>query len=66
MKRPTPERVAYTLSEAARALGISPTQASRLIDSGKLRETKLVAGSGRYVTAASVDAYEADREVVKR
>lgn len=54
--------VAYTASEAARELGVSPTQVYRLLERGVLRETALVAGSSRFVSAESVERYKRKRE----
>lgn len=56
---------AYTQSEAARAIGCSPTKVSRLIDEGKLTESEVVAGQGKYVTAESVERYMKQREEEK-
>ena len=53
---------AYTLSAAARAIGCSPTHVARLIAEGLLTESEAVEGSGRYVTAASVEAYKRMRK----
>lgn len=57
--------IAYTLSEAARTLGLSPTQVHRLLGAGKLQDTTLVAGSGRYITADSVHRYAKERQAQK-
>lgn len=47
--------IAYTLCEAARYLGVSPTSVGRWVDLGILEETNMVRGNGRYVTAKSVE-----------
>lgn len=57
-----PDVLAYTLSEAARELNLSPTQISRLLDQGRLTDARFVRGSGRYVTAESVTRYRRERE----
>lgn len=54
--------VAFTASEAARELGVSPTHINRLLKQGELDETTVVAGSGRYITAESIAAYKQRRE----
>jgi hypothetical protein len=53
---------AYTLSAAARAIGCSPTHVARLIAEGVLTESEAVQGSGRYVTAETVERYAKQRE----
>ena len=53
--------IAYSLSEAARELGVSVTQVRRLVEQEKLAETNLVGGHGRYVTAQSVTIYKTTR-----
>lgn len=61
-KQTKPEPVvAYTMAQAARFLEVTPTQVTRLIEEGRLVETGLVAGTGRYLTAESVEAYRKEQ-----
>jgi len=48
------EPVAYTMAEAGRRLGVHPATVARWLNEGLLTTSTQVAGSGRYVTAASV------------
>lgn len=48
-RREAPPRTAYTVSEAAESLGISPRQVYRLADTGQLRTTTI--GRRRLVPA---------------
>lgn len=56
------ELKAYSLSAAAREISCSPTQIARLIEQGDLVETEVVVGSGRYVTAESVQTYKRKKQ----
>jgi len=58
----TTKTVAYTLTEAARYLGVSPTHVARWLNEGLLEETHVVAGTGRYITAESVESLRRARE----
>lgn len=49
------------MAQAARFLEVTPTQVTRLIEEGRLVETGLVAGTGRYLTAESVEAYRKEQ-----
>ncbi|MEA3247011.1 MAG: hypothetical protein U9Q74_12720 [Gemmatimonadota bacterium] len=55
------ELVAYNLTEAGRALGVTVTQVRRLLDAGRLERSRRVRGGEVYVTAESVRRYAGER-----
>lgn len=57
---------AYNLTAAAATLGVSATQAARLIETGELVECKSIAAFGRFVTGDSVRALKEKRDAERR
>lgn len=59
MTRPVSQdnRIAYTASEAARLLGVTPPTIARYLERGWLREAAIEAGAFRFVDATSVEEF---------